>query len=120
MSEVEQGGGRDASAAELLVPLTFNGQQVYLSVERVEAVSREVGSEDDIAWRPPSLEQALDGLMGVVRIMGDRLRDSGASKVGVEFGCEFVLESGGFAAVIGKASGKSAFKVALEWTEPDS
>jgi hypothetical protein len=41
-----------------------------------------------------------------------------AHKVSVEFGCEFAVESGGFIAVIGKASAKSTFTVGLEWTKP--
>lgn len=122
MSELEEGGrrGMPGPTAEGLVPLTVNGQPVYLSVQRLNAASSDASSEDEIAWRTPSLEQALDGLMGVVHMMGSKLQDSGASKVSIEFGCEFVMELGGLAAVIGKTSGKSAFKVALEWAEPAS
>lgn len=98
-----------------LVPLQVEGQLVYLSAQELGPPR---GEEDEIAWRPPTLEQALDGLMGVARAMGARLQQSDASKVTVEFGCEFAVESGAFVAVIGKASGRSAFKVALEWTAP--
>jgi hypothetical protein len=35
-----------------------------------------------------------------------------------EFGCEFAVESGTLVAVVGKASGRSAFKVGLEWSAP--
>lgn len=93
------------------VPVDVDGQRVYVWVEEVGG-----GEEQEIALRKPSLDQALDGLMGVVRAMGGRLRSTDASKVSVEFACEFAVESGAFVAVIGKASGKSTFKVALEWT----
>jgi hypothetical protein len=95
------------------VPLSVDGQLVYLAVER--SGSHE---EEDVGWRPPTLERGLDGLMSVARAMGARLQQSDASRAVVEFGCEFAVESGSLVAVIGKASGKSAFKVTLEWTRP--
>jgi hypothetical protein len=104
-----------------LVPLNVDGQRIYLCAQE-SAGTYPSGErpEEEIAWRPPTLEQALDGLVGVARAMGTRLRRTEASKATVEFGCEFVLESGSFVAVIGKTSGKSTFKVALEWTNPAS
>ena len=65
------------------------------------------------------LDDVLGGMMGVARAVGERLKESDASKVNVEFGCEFAIESGSVVAVIGKASGKSTFKVALEWTRQE-
>ncbi|MEV4676615.1 MULTISPECIES: CU044_2847 family protein [Actinomadura] len=99
-----------------LVPLQVDGALIYMSVQQSEASGGQ--EEEEIGWRPPTLEQALDGLMGVARAMGTRLQQSDASRVTVEFGCEFLVESGKLVTVIGKASGKSSFKVALEWTTP--
>ncbi|MFG1710898.1 CU044_2847 family protein [Nonomuraea sp. M3C6] len=96
------------------VPVMVEGLRVYVEVRELDAP----GEERPIGIRPPTLEQALDGLMGVAKAMGARLRETGAGKASVEFGCEFALESGSLVAVIGKASGKSTFKVALEWTNP--
>lgn len=106
----------DIEQETALVPVHVDGHLVYMSVQRSDAPGGQ--GEEEIGWRPPTLEQALDGLMGVARAMGDRLQQSDASTVTVEFGCEFVVEAGTFVAVIGKASGKSSFKVALEWTTP--
>ncbi|MFI6317494.1 CU044_2847 family protein [Nonomuraea sp. NPDC050556] len=97
---------------ELLVPLDAGGRRIYLSVTELNPVD---GEEKEIGARVPTLEQALDGLANLAQVMGERLRETDASKVTVEFGCEFALESGSFVAVIGKASGKSTFKVGLEW-----
>lgn len=94
------------------VPLVVGGQPVRLRVGQSPVVA---GGESEIAWRQPSLEQALDSLMGVAGAISARLRDADATRVSVEFGCEFAIESGTFVAVIGKASATSAFKVCLEW-----
>lgn len=101
---------------EVLIPIDVDGQSVYLAVESTD--ERRPGEESEISSRRPSLEQALDGLTAIARAMGARLRQSDATRVGVEFGCEFALESGSFVAVVGKASAKSTFKVTLEWSRP--
>ncbi|SOE08029.1 CU044_2847 family protein [Streptomyces sp. Ag109_G2-15] len=107
---------------ETLVPLTVEGQTVYLSVRSLGpgAGYPAPGEESDISARRPTLEQALDGLMCLARAMGARLQQSGASKAIVQFGCEFALESGTFVAVVGKATAKSTFTVGLEWEKPSS
>ena len=74
--------------------------------------------EQEIVSRRPSLQAMFGDLAAFARGLGSELQDSGASKVSVEFGCEFAIESGGFVAVIGKASAKSTFTVGLEWTKP--
>ncbi|MEV7731670.1 CU044_2847 family protein [Streptomyces sp. NPDC088921] len=110
----EEGTARDEET-EVLVPVFLEGQKVYLSVRDLRTPQHALGTESEIAAHRPTLDEALDGLMGLVRMMGARLRQSDASKVTMEFGCEFALEAGAFVAVIGKASAKSAFGVALEW-----
>jgi hypothetical protein len=118
-SEFENGRDANVNGAGRLVPLDVEGQRVYVWAQELPQTAGAADRpEDEVAWRPPTLEQALDGLMGVTRAMAVRLKQSDAEKVSVEFACEFALESGSFVAVIGKASGRSTFKVALEWTKP--
>jgi hypothetical protein len=102
-------------ARAVLVPMVVGDHKVYLSVQEIRA-----DDEDEIASRPPTLDQVVGGLTGVAKKIAAGLQGAEASKVSVEFGCEFALESGTFVAVIGKASAKSTFKVALEWTKPEA
>jgi hypothetical protein len=97
------------------VPVEVDGLRVYVEARGLDDTS---GGERPIGIKPSNLDQALDGLMGVAKAMGARLRETGAGKANVEFGCEFALESGSLVAVIGKASGKSTLKVTLEWVNP--
>nr|WP_246260446.1 CU044_2847 family protein [Streptomyces typhae] len=86
--------------------------------------ARRTGAEDEEeeigARRPgrPRLEQLLDGLAGFAQEIASRLQSTDASKVSVQFGCEVIVESGQFVAVIGKASSKSTITVGLEWDKP--
>lgn len=105
----------DDSSRGRRVPTTVDGQRIDVWVQEPDG---EAGEESEIAFRKPTLDQALDGLMSAVGAIGGRLRESDAQVATVEFGCEFVLESGSFVAVIGKASSTSSFKVTLEWHEP--
>ncbi|MGW7523267.1 CU044_2847 family protein [Streptomyces sp. NPDC054783] len=104
-----------------LIPLEIDGTSVYLSVQELGGSSHaefDEFRETEISSRRPTLEQALDGLTGLARAMGARLQESDASRVVVEFGCDFALETGTFVAVVGKASTRSSFKVGLEWERP--
>ncbi|GAA0381458.1 hypothetical protein GCM10009530_35240 [Microbispora corallina] len=104
-----------------LVPVRIGETLVYVTVRgRPAGQDPAALDEEDIAFRPPRLEDALDGLMGVARAVGERLRQTEASSASVEFGCDFTVESGSFVAVVGKASATSAFKVTLEWAGPRS
>lgn len=76
--------------------------------------------EREIADRRPRLETVLGGVANFAKQIVGSLNETGASKVSVEFGCEFALESGTFIAVIGKASAKSTLKIGLEWAKPES
>lgn len=102
----------DESTAEM--PVVVDANKIYLTV-RKPAKSGAGGGESEIAGRRPSLQQALHGLSGLARTMGQELSTSGAAKVSVQFGCEFALESGAYVAIVGKASAKSVFTVSLEW-----
>jgi len=102
-----------------LVQLYPDGQRVYLAVER-HGDQAAAADEEDIAGRGPRLEQAIDGLTGFATQLGNGLAQTEMSKVVVEFGCDFALESGSLVAIIGKASARSTFKVSLEWTKSPS
>jgi Trypsin-co-occurring domain 1 len=102
-----------------LVPIDVAGQAVYVSVHEVDGGLRGHRDEREIADRKPRLEGVLTGVANFAKEIIDRLQATGASKVSVEFGCEFVLESGTFIAMIGKASSKSTLTVGLEWTKPE-
>jgi hypothetical protein len=104
---------------EILVPVEVKGRTILLSVLPNRSEERIAGEwEQDIASRRPSLQALFDDLIAVTRELGSRLQDTTASKVNIEFGCDFAVELGGFVAVIGRASARSAFKVGLEWTKP--
>jgi len=101
-----------------LVPLDIGGQTVYLTARELDFGGRFPREEREISDRQPRLENVLNGLAQFAKEIVGTLQETGASKVAVEFGCEFVLESGSFIAVIGKVSSKSTLKVGLEWTKP--
>lgn len=119
MTEYSSGVGDEVRST--LVPLEIDGTSVYLSVQEFGDSNRseyDEYRETEISSRRPTLEQALDGLTGLARAMGARLQQTDASRVVVEFGCDFALETGTFVAVVGKASTRSSFKVGLEWEKP--
>lgn len=98
---------------------TLDGHTVMLSVRSNHAGEPAAGEwEQEIVSRRPSLQVLLGDLAAVAREVGSQLQNTGADRVSVEFGCEFAVESGGFVAVIGKASAKSTFTVGLEWGKP--
>ncbi|MFE1338598.1 CU044_2847 family protein [Streptomyces sp. NPDC058733] len=104
-----------------VVPVEIDGQQVLLSVA---PGGRGPGSapaeEREIGWRAARLDSVLDGLTAAARAMGERLQQTGAAKATIEFGCDVSYDSGQLLAVLGKASAKSAWKVTLEWTAPET
>jgi hypothetical protein len=104
---------------DVLVPVDVDGRTIMLAVRPNRLGELQADEwEEDIVSRRPSLQAVLDDLAAVARKLGSQLQNTGASKVSVEFGCEFAVEAGGFVAVIGKASAKSTFTVGLEWTKP--
>ncbi|MGW3038166.1 CU044_2847 family protein [Streptomyces sp. NPDC001178] len=120
---------RDAATAAdeaELVAVDAGGQRIYLSVQQAtsaEGTDRKTAhnDEEEIGFRRPGrprLEQMLDGLAGFAQEIASRLQSTDASKVSVQFGCEVLVESGQFVAVIGKASSKSTITVGLEWDKP--
>lgn len=128
MAETGNVAAAERDEAEL-VAVDAGGQRIYLSVlqdQSAQGSARGTGAEDEEeeigARRPgrPRLEQLLDGLAGFAQEIAGRLQSTDASKVSVQFGCEVMVESGQFIAVIGKASSKSTITVGLEWDKPTS
>src|SRR5262245_16523267 len=105
------------AAAETLLPMHVGGQFVYIAVRDLDA-PLVGGQEREIAGRRATLDEALAGVKAFAQQTIDELHHLDATKVAVEFGCEFVVESGSVFAVIGKASAMSAMKVSLEWSKP--
>lgn len=101
-----------ADEASTIIPLQADGQRVYLSVRRLDAA----GDEEEISARIPSFEDVVQKVTTLAAGAVDGLRRTGASRVLLEFGCEIGIEAGQFVAIIGKASGKSTFKIGLEWS----
>ncbi|MGW0964390.1 CU044_2847 family protein [Streptomyces gelaticus] len=106
-------------SGDVTVPVEVDGQTVYFSITPGGGTAQpDLGDEQEISWRRPTLAPVLDGLTNVARAMGTRLQQTGASKATVEFGCDVSLDTGQLLAVFGKATSKSAWKVTLEWTAP--
>jgi hypothetical protein len=77
-----------------LVPVEMESQTALLSVRLNRSGERVAGEWDqDIVSRRPSLLSLFDDLIAVTWKIGSRLRDSTASKVSIEFGCDFAVES---------------------------
>lgn len=101
--------------ARRLVPATVGDCRLYVSVHDVDPPMTGVTPERPIGARLPAVEGALDGLAQFAGEIVRRFEQTDAQKVTVEFGCDIVLESGTFLAVIGKASSTSSITVGLEW-----
>ncbi|MFI7026302.1 CU044_2847 family protein [Micromonospora sp. NPDC049900] len=99
--------------------------EVQLDDHTIFVVSKEVGrrpyvrDEVEIAGQRPSLDGALDAVAELAQKFSNKLQHEAISKIAIEFGCEFALDSGSLVAVIGKASARSSFKVMLEWSRPE-
>lgn len=107
----------DDLGGDVLIPLSVSGEKVYLAVKQLGTPAA-AEEESEIAARRPTLDDVVGGLSAFAGELSTKLRSSDAGKITIEFGCEVAVESGRFIAVIGKASAKSTFKVALEWTKP--
>lgn len=102
-----------------VIPVEAGGRVVYLSARDAES-TRAGGEETEIAARRPNLDGVLEGVRAFAEQTVEQLRGTDVSRVTVEFGCEFAVESGSIIAVIGKAGAKSVMKVSLEWSKPIS
>ncbi|MCW3819503.1 CU044_2847 family protein [Micromonospora sp. DR5-3] len=101
-----------------LVEVQLDDHTLFMLSEEVRHPSH-TGTEVEIAGECPSLDGALEAVAELAQKISSKLQREGVSRIAVEFGCEFALNSGSFVAVIGKASAKSSFKVTLEWSRPE-
>ncbi|MGW2083863.1 CU044_2847 family protein [Streptomyces sp. NPDC001880] len=108
-------------SGDITVPVDVDGRTVHFSIAPGGGRTQpDLGEEQEISWRRPTLAPVLDGLTSVARAMGTRLQQTGASRATVEFGCDVSIDTGQLLAVFGKATSKSAWKVTLEWTAPET
>ena len=105
--------------APLLVRIQLaDGSRLYVEGQDLGPGDEE---EHDIAGVVPRLDQVLRAVRGFATELGAAMKESGATKTSVEFGCEIGVEAGGgLVAILGKATGKSSVKVAMEWSAPRS
>ena len=99
---------------EVLVPIAGT-DRILVSARRLDSATAD--DQEIAGWRP-SFDELFDSITVLARGAVVRLQETSASKVTVELGCEFGIESGKLIAVVGKATGKSAFKIGLEWSTP--
>jgi Trypsin-co-occurring domain 1 len=78
----------------------------------------EASDEHQISARIPRVDDALHGVAGFAMKAVSAMQATNASKVTVQFGCEFAIESGSLVPVICKASAKSTMTISLEWAAP--
>jgi hypothetical protein len=93
-----------------LVPIDIDGVVVYVEARtdvdpyaEIEVISG------------GSIERALAGIASIAKKSFVELSSLEWSKLTVELGVEFAVESGGIVAVVGKASSSSSLKVVLEF-----
>lgn len=110
---LEEVSGSASADEGMLIPVMVDGDRAYMSVRRLDRA----GDEDEIAARLPSFDEVVGKITAVASGAVGSLRATGASKVILEFGCEIGVEAGQLIAIIGKASGKSTFKIGLEWSD---
>ncbi|MHA5053419.1 CU044_2847 family protein [Streptomyces sp. SD15] len=94
-----------------------DGSMLYVRGEHL-GPAQVPGTDDDeqeIAGRRPSLEQMGAALSGFTRQVGEALKTAAPTRYTLEFECEFGFEAGGLVALIGRGTGKSAFRVTMEW-----
>lgn len=99
-----------------LIPVQVDGRTVYIAVRSAD--DGQSGDERQISARVPRIEDVLDGVASFATKVVDAMQRTKASKVSVQFGCEFAIESGSFVAVVCKTSAKSTMTVSLEWAAP--
>src|SRR5262245_59435137 len=95
-----------------------DGSTVY--VDGLPVDDTESG-ERDVAGVSPRFDRVVEGIRAFAHEFVGVVKESGAAKMAVEFGCEIGVESGGaLVAILGKATGKSSLKVTLEWASPQT
>ncbi|WP_331736511.1 hypothetical protein OG426_54705 (plasmid) [Streptomyces canus] len=107
---------------EETVPVRLpDGSRLFIRAEQLSpSMAADLDDEQEIAGRVPSIAQVASAVGGFSEQMGQALQRASPDRFSITFDCEFGFEAGGLVAVIGKASGKTAFRVVMEWdkTEP--
>jgi len=106
----------DDAGIQVLVPVRIQDQVVLVAAEQ-RAGRQGIRDEAEIGARRPNVDQMLAGVAAFAQEVAASIRGAEVSRVTVEFGCEFAVESGVLVAVIGKATGRSSIKVGLEWSQ---
>lgn len=85
-----RGEAAPQAGGKILVPVEMESRTILLSVRSNRSWKRVAGEwEQEITSRRPSLRALFDDLIAVTRELGSRLQGTIASKVGIEFGCDF-------------------------------
>ncbi|WUH89632.1 hypothetical protein OG900_05365 [Streptomyces sp. NBC_00433] len=113
----EVGGVQGEAGGQRLVAAAVGDCKLYVAVQDLDTPAGP-GGELEIGARLPGMDGALDGLAQFAQHLVTRFAQTDVQKVTVQFGCDIVLESGTFLAVIGKASSTSSLTVGLEWVRP--
>lgn len=104
----------------LCLPLD-DGTSIYVEASLLDGyLIAGAEGETEVAAVAPNLESLLDSLVAFSSRIAKSFATTNATSAAVEFGCEVGIESGRLVALIGKASGKTTFKVRLEWANPQS
>ncbi|SRR5260370_28441556 len=75
------------------------------------------GDEEIAAVGVPSFASAWKPITKIAQEIAKTMHDAQPSRVAVEFGCEFAVESGSLTTLIVSGSGSGSIKVTLEWSK---
>lgn len=105
------------AAKDVLVPVEIDGVRVFVEARRnsdVPAPEGPVGAPDE-----KSIDKAIAGIGVAIGRTFTQLNDLKWSKLTVEVGVEFLVETGGLVAVIGKVGSGSSLNVSVEFERSD-
>jgi hypothetical protein len=95
--------------SSVLMPVTVQGGGLI----RVQATN--LDPEQDISLSLPDFKQVTDSIRAIAAAVGDVLEEISPTKASVEFGVEVGVDAGSLVALLVKGTGKSTFKIVLEW-----
>lgn len=72
--------------------------------------------EEDVAFRPVSLQGLADTMGGIATEIFAGLKRVHPDKITVEFGVEVALEAGQLTALVLKGTGAANFTISMEWS----
>lgn len=101
------------SSVKIVKVTLANGTPIYIQ-------AKTFGSEEDIALKLPKFEQVTKAIEGVAESLSAAWDKAKPSKASVEFGVEFVWESGEVLAIFVDGSTTASMKITLEWSGSSS